>query len=71
MPPTMQDPNLEPAPDFNRARYQSLRNLMMQGDDVTTEQAAAQLAAAYNADKETRITTWNEQVQQEQEAEDI
>jgi hypothetical protein len=71
MPPAGQDPNLEPIPDFNGPGYQNLRNLMMQGNGVTMEQATAQLEAAHNSDRPERVISWENQVHQEQEAEDL
>jgi hypothetical protein len=55
MPPAGQDPNLEPVPDFNGPEYQNIRNIMMQGNGVTMEQATAQLEAAHNADRQVRV----------------
>jgi len=70
MPPVAQDPNLEPLPDFNGSAYQAIRNLIVaQAPNVTPEQAAEQLLAVYNTDKQAHIAAWDDQVRQEQEAE--
>jgi hypothetical protein len=70
MPPIALDPNLEPLPDFNGPGYQAIRDLIIaQVPNTTPAQAAEHLQAAYNADRQTRIAAWDEQVRQEQEAE--
>ena len=70
--PAAQDPNLEPAPDFNGQGYQAIRDLIVaQVPNMTSAQAAEQLQTAYNADRLTRIAAWDELVRQEQEAEAV
>ena len=71
MPPSAQDPNLKPIPDFISQGYQAIRNLIIaQAPNTTPEHAVEQIQMAYNADKQTQIEAWNEQVRQEQEAEE-
>jgi hypothetical protein len=70
MPPAVQNPNLEIPPDFNGPGYQAMRNLLIaQGENITQEQVVVQLQDAYNADRQTRLEAWNEQVRLEQDAE--
>ncbi|KAF8813061.1 hypothetical protein BYT27DRAFT_7251289 [Phlegmacium glaucopus] len=70
MPPIVQDPNLEPIPNFNGPAYQPIIDLMVQAQQVTPLQAIEQLEAAHNTDQQARIEIWNEQVRQQQELEE-
>ncbi|KAF8805058.1 hypothetical protein BYT27DRAFT_7213472 [Phlegmacium glaucopus] len=70
MPPIVQDPNLEPIPNFNGPAYQPIIDLMVQAQQVTPLQAIEQLEAAHNTDRQARIEIWNEQVRQQQELEE-
>ena len=72
MPPIFPNPNLEQPPDFQGPGYQAIRDLIIaQAPNTTPAQAADHLLAAYNANRQARITAWDEQVQLEQEAENL
>ena len=62
MPPTAQDPNLKPLPNFIGPGYQAIRELIIAlAPNTTPEQAAEQIQVAYNADRQARIQAWDDQ----------
>jgi len=70
--PRMNNPNLEPIPNFNDAIYENVINIIVQAQPGTIrDQAVAQLEGAYQVGRQARIDEWNLQVQQDLEADNL
>ena len=63
MPRINQDPTNVPCPDFVGPAYTAVRQVMSNNGQVTNEQAAEQLTAAWNQTHAQDVNTWNQQVQ--------
>ena len=63
MPQIDQDPTNVPCPDFAGAAYAAVRQAMSANRQITNEQAAKQLMAAWNQTHAQDVETWNLQVQ--------
>ena len=63
MPRIDQDPTNVPCPDFAGAAYAAVRQAMSANGQITNEQAAEQLTAAWNQTHAQDVENWNLQVQ--------
>ena len=63
MPRIDQDPTNVPCPDFTGPAYTAVRQVMSNNGQITNEQAAEQLTAAWNEMHAQDVDTWNQQVQ--------